>query len=159
VKNLRTLDAAAARIAIPFHAAGETRAPHGEIVQAEHLRLLGQLDSAALAARLAERPVFVSGATFEPFGLAVLEAAGAHCALVLSDIPTFRELWDGAAVFVDPHDAEGFAKAIEAIVDAPERRTALGRAAHERAQRYTPDRMAGTMARHYRDLMAERLAA
>ena len=36
----------------------------------------------------------VSPALYEPFGLAVLEAAQAGCALVLSDIPTFRELWE-----------------------------------------------------------------
>lgn len=159
VKNLRTLDAVAAQLSVPFDAAGDTLAPHGEVAQAAYLRLLGQLDGAALAARLAERPVFVSAATFEPFGLAVLEAAGAHCALVLSDIPTFRELWDGAAVFVDPLDETAFAEAIEGILSAPDRREALGQAAHERAQLYTPDRMASKMARHYRDLLAERLAA
>jgi glycosyltransferase involved in cell wall biosynthesis len=159
VKNLRTLDAAAGMLSVPFDAAGDTRAPHGETVEAEHLHLLGQLDEAALAARLKSRPVFVSAATFEPFGLAVLEAAGAGCPLILSDISTFRELWDGAAVFVGAHDAQGFAKAIEAVLGAPDQRHALGRAAQERAQRYTPDRMAGTMARHYRDLLAERLAA
>jgi glycosyltransferase involved in cell wall biosynthesis len=159
VKNLRTLDAAAALLSVPFHAAGDTRAPHGELAQARHLQLLGQLDGAVLAARLAQRPVFVSAATFEPFGLAVLEAAGARCPLVLSDIPTFRELWDHAAVFVDAHDAPGFARAIETILQNPDQREALSQAAYERAQRYTPEPLASTMARHYRDLLAERLAA
>ncbi len=159
VKNCATLDRAAARLAFPFHAAGDTTAPHGEVTAATHLRLLGQLDAAAFAARLAQRPVFVSAATFEPFGLAVLEAAGARCPLVLSDIPTFRELWEGAAVFVEPHDAEGFAQAIEAILRDPDRRDALGEAAHARALDYTPERMATSMAHHYRDLLAARLAA
>ena len=49
---------------------------------------------------LPTRPIFVSVSRYEPFGLAVLEAAHAGCALVLSDIPTFRELWQGAASFV-----------------------------------------------------------
>ena len=63
--------------------------------------LLGALDE-----RRSERLAWRSGrssprtALYEPFGLAVLEAAQAGCALVLSDIPTFRELWDGAALFV-----------------------------------------------------------
>ena len=35
----------------------------------------------------------------------MLEAASAGCPLILGDIPTFRELWDGAAVFVAPDDA------------------------------------------------------
>jgi glycosyltransferase involved in cell wall biosynthesis len=159
VKNLRTLDAAAARLPFPFCAAGEATGPHGETAGAQHLRLLGQLDAAWLSARLEQRPVFVSAATFEPFGLAVLEAAGARCPLVLSDIPTFRELWDGAAVFVDAHDAAGFATAIETILRDEDRSDALGAAAHARAQRYTPDRLAGATAVTYRDLLAARLAA
>ncbi len=51
------------------------------------------------------RPIFVSTSLYEPFGLAVLEAAQAGCPLVLSDIATFRELWDGAAIFFPPGDA------------------------------------------------------
>ncbi len=159
VKNLVTLDQAAAQMTFPFYAAGEATAPHGETRTAEHLSLLGQLDAAAFSARLEQRPVFVSAATFEPFGLAVLEAAGARCPLVLSDIPTFRELWDGAAVFVDPLDGKGFSEAIQAILRDPERRDTLGEAAHARALHYTPERLAGTMAGHYRDLLAKRLAA
>jgi len=159
VKNLRTLDAAAARMQFPFEAAGEVTAPHGERVGATHLQLLGQLDGAALASRLEQRPVFVSAATFEPFGLSILEAAGARCPLVLSNIPTFRELWNGAAVFVEPNDADGFARAIEDILRSPERRDALGAAAHAHALQYTPDRMASGMATHYRDLLAARMAA
>jgi glycosyltransferase involved in cell wall biosynthesis len=159
VKNLRTLDAAAALMAFPFEAAGALTAPHGETVGAAHLQLLGHLDERALVARLEQRPVFVSAATFEPFGLSILEAAGARCPLVLSDIATFRELWDGAAVFVEPHDGAGFARAIEDILRSPDRRDALGAAAHARALHYTPERMASGMAAHYRDLLAARMAA
>ncbi|MEW9855371.1 glycosyltransferase family 4 protein [Novosphingobium sp. M1R2S20] len=159
VKNLRTLDAAAALLSFPFLAAGEATAPHGETRTAEHLTLLGQLDGQALSARLEQRPVFVSAATFEPFGLAVLEAAGARCPLVLSDIPTFRELWDGAAVFVDPFDAAGFARTTEDILRDQDKRDALGEAAYERALRFTPERLACAMAEHYRDVLAARLAA
>jgi glycosyltransferase involved in cell wall biosynthesis len=159
VKNAHTLDAAAALLSYPFEAAGELAAPHGEVATVSHLRPLGRLNSSALAERLRQRPVFVSGATFEPFGLSILEAAGAGCALVLSDIATFRELWDGAATFVAPHDPLGFAKAIEAILRSPARREVLGAAARTRALQYTPARMASDMAAHYRELLAPRLAA
>jgi glycosyltransferase involved in cell wall biosynthesis len=159
VKNLATLDQAAVRLSFPFYAAGEATAPHGETRTAQHLTLLGHLDALAFSARLEQRPVFVSAATFEPFGLAVLEAAAARCPLVLSDIPTFRELWDGTAVFVDPHDGPGFATAIETILRDPKVRDELGEAAHARALQYTPDRLASAMAGHYRDLRAARMAA
>ncbi|EZP57498.1 glycosyltransferase family 4 protein [Sphingomonas sp. RIT328] len=151
VKNAALLDRAAARLPIPFLAAGATRGPHGETIQLEHLHRLGEVSGAQLARHLARRPIFVSAARFEPFGLAVLEAAQAGCALVLADIPTFRELWEGVALFVpaDGHD-HGWCRAIEALaLDGP-RRAALGEAARLRAARYTPAATADQMLALYR---------
>lgn len=146
VKNTAMLDRVAARLPVPFEAAGALRGPHGETVTVRHLRVSGVLDERDVAAKLAGQPVFVSAATFEPFGLAVLEAAAAGCPLVLSDIPTFRELWDGAATFVAADDEDGYVAAIGALAADPARRAALGRAAQARAARYLPDAMAEGMA-------------
>jgi glycosyltransferase involved in cell wall biosynthesis len=157
VKRAELLDRVAGRLSIPFHAAGAARGPHGETVALENLHLLGELDSAALASRLATRPVFVSAACFEPFGLAVLEAAAAGCALVLSDIPTFRELWDGAALFVADGDEGGYADAIEALVGDGALRLATGEAARVRAHRYTPGAMADAMLAIYGQARAAKL--
>ena len=139
-KDVATLDRAAASLGMPLLAAGPTRGPNGEQVTLAHARGLGMLDEAGLARCLGQRPVFASAALYEPFGLAVLEAAQAGCPLVLADIPTFRELWDGAALFVPAGDAEGFAAAITL---AAENASALGAKARERAGRYTVDAIAG----------------
>jgi glycogen synthase len=80
--------------------------------------------------------VFASPARYEPFGLAVLEAAQAGAALVLSDIPTFRELWDGAAVFLDPDDAESWAATLHRLAGAPGMAADLGQRAKLRSYRY-----------------------
>ena len=37
--------------------------------------------------------IYAATSRYEPFGLAPLEAALSRCAIVASDIPTFRELW------------------------------------------------------------------
>ena len=137
-KNAAILDGAAARLAVPFHAAGAAIGPHGEQAALKHLRLLGALDEAALAHWLGKRPVFVSAASFEPFGLAVLEAAQAGCALVLSDIPTFRELWDGAALFVPEQDEAAYAEAVGEVIGDSLLRARVGASARERAARRTP---------------------
>ena len=155
VKNSALLDRVAARLSIPFHAAGALRGPHGEMIALAQLRALGQIDTPALDAWLAQRPVFVSAASFEPFGLAVLEAASAGCPLVLSDIPAFRELWDGAATFVEHQDEDAYARTIEAIFADPARRAALGSAARARALRYTPAAMADGMMRLYARALAD----
>lgn len=159
VKGAELLDDVAGALTVPFHAAGAARGPHGETVRLTSMHLLGQLDSDALARRLAARPIFVSAACFEPFGLAVLEAAAAGCALVLADIPVFRELWDGAALFVPPREADAYRAAIEHLIGDLPLRGQLGDAAAERALRYTPARMADAMLILYRQLLSERAPA
>ncbi len=156
VKGVQLLDSAAAALTVPFYAAGAVEGPHGERVAPEHLQPLGQLDTETLGGWLARRPVFVSAARFEPFGLAVLEAAQAGCPLVLSEIATFRELWDGAALFVPADDPAAFRVAITRIIGDTALRRRLGDAARERARRYTPEAAARVMARLYRALAATR---
>ena len=148
-KNVARLDAAAARAGLPVLAAGPVRGPHGERIALRHVRHLGTFDEAAMAVAYASAAIFVSAARYEPFGLAVLEAAQAGCALVLSPIPTFRELWDGAALFVDPEDTDALAYTLRDLARSPERCAALGGFARRRAASYTVESMvAGTLRLH-----------
>jgi glycosyltransferase involved in cell wall biosynthesis len=140
-KNVAGIDAAAAYLDVPVFAAGPTCGPNGDSIHCKLLRLLGPLDDAAMAEQFAAAAVFVSVARYEPFGLAVLEAAQAGCALVLSDIPTFRELWDCAAVFVDPNDPRRLAETLRALIGSPWRSAHLGHLARQRAASLTIERM------------------
>jgi glycosyltransferase involved in cell wall biosynthesis len=159
VKNAALLDRVASGLDAPFMAAGAQRGPHGETITLGHLQTLGELDRSELQALLARRPVFVSAASFEPFGLAVLEAAGAGCALVLSDIPTFRELWSDAAIFADPNDQGAFSEAVETLMADFSMRARLGEAAARRAARFTPAATAAAMSAIYTELAGRREAA
>jgi glycosyltransferase involved in cell wall biosynthesis len=152
-KNLKTLDGAAGRIGVPVHVAGPVRGPNGTAALFDNLHCLGTLSEEELGRWLAARPVFVSAALYEPFGLAVLEAAAAGCPLILSDIPTFRELWGNVAIFVDPRDERGFSDAIATLVGDDFQRGLMGRAAKERASLFTPAAMAAQMADIYRKLV------
>jgi glycosyltransferase involved in cell wall biosynthesis len=154
-KNVATLDRAAARLPFPLHAAGPLAAPSGDRIGLQHIHALGLLSDGDIASWLAARPVFVSAALYEPFGLAVLEAAAAGCPLVLSDIPTFRELWQGAATFVPPMDDDGFAEAISLIVRDDLARAEMGRQAQLRAADFSVEAMAGKMARLYRYVLGQ----
>jgi len=156
-KNVRVLDEAAARISARVEAAGPVEGPNRAQASFENLRHLGELSSAGIAGRLAARPIFASAALYEPFGLSVLEAAQAGCALVLSDISSFRELWSGCATFVPANDSDAFAEAMEELLANPARRTDLGIAARMHAPRYTPDLMAQRMVQIYKHLLPEPL--
>ena len=149
-KGMDVLDEAAAVTATPVRAAGATAGPAGGRIGFRHIQSLGVLSGAALGAELAARPIFVSPARYEPFGLAILEAAGAGCPLVLADIPSLRELWHDAALFVAPGDAAGFAAAIDALAADPAAAALWGARARGRASRYTPDTQAALMLGLYR---------
>ena len=86
--------------------------------------------------------IFVSSSLYEPFGLAVAEAARAAIPLVLADIPTFRELWDGAALFFPADDAGALADALNRLAGDPALRRHLGDAAQERSHCYSPEAQA-----------------
>jgi glycosyltransferase involved in cell wall biosynthesis len=98
--------------------------------------------------------IFVSPARYEPFGLSVLEAATVGCALVLSDIPTFRELWDGAALFVDLNDDHALHDALATLCHDDSERARLQVAARERSQRYPLAQTAGAYRMLYRRLLS-----
>jgi glycosyltransferase involved in cell wall biosynthesis len=157
-KNLHTLDAVAAGISWPVLAAGPTRGPDGQEARLEHAVALGPLHAAALEDRLRRAAVFASLAIYEPFGLAVLEAALAGCALVLSDTATFRELWDDAALFVPSDEPSAARDAVNQLISERALRIRLARCAQRRACAYSPEAcVRGTLAVYWRVL--ERAAA
>jgi glycosyltransferase involved in cell wall biosynthesis len=155
-KDVATLDAAARLLDAPVRAAGSFRGPNGQETTAPALHRLGSLDEPALARAFGMARAFISTARYEPFGLAVLEAAQAGMALVLTDIPSFRELWNDAALFVAPGDAAGFAAAAAHALDNPE---PLARAARARADRYSAPAMAAATLALHRPAFAEKRIA
>ena len=154
-KDVRTLDRAAARIDAEVVALGPDAAPAGNGVAFDRLTTPGLVASADVGSWMGRAQVFASAARYEPFGLSVLEAAQAGLPLVLSDIPTYRELWDGAAIFVPPGDADGFAAAINRLLDAPGERRNAAAAARHHSERYGVE----AMTRCYLDLYGHRLPA
>src|SRR5690348_15530577 len=108
-KNLSLLKRAAGKLKWPILVAGPADDAHD---CGSAIRLLGQLRHAELHRLMHRAAIFASPALYEPFGLSVLEAASAGCALVLSDIASFRELWDEAALFIDPTDDDALRRAL-----------------------------------------------
>lgn len=148
-KNIAALDRAAGRLHVPVRAAGPMEGPNGTRIELAHVEALGTLGDTFLSAIYGARPVYASPALYEPFGLSVLEAAQAGCALLLSDIPTYREIWGGAAIFVPPNDDAALAAAVCDLLNDPDEREQLGQLARARAQHYRPERMARGMAHIY----------
>jgi glycosyltransferase involved in cell wall biosynthesis len=141
-KNIGILREVAPHVGAPIFVAGDKISPDTTSIDLTALNPLGRLGRTELAAQIADTAVFASPARYEPFGLTILEAALSSCALALGDIATLRELWDGAAIFADPDDAQGWRQALSRLTTDREYAAALGEKARERAQRYSSQQMA-----------------
>ena len=148
-QNLASLARAAALIPTPIAVAGATESPQGETIELPALRLLGSLPEDMMRQWLSLASAYVSVALYEPFGLGVLEAAQAGCPLVLSDVPSFRELWAGAAIFVPPDDEQEIARSLGMVMADAGLRDRLSRRARYRAVLYSAEIMGKDMMRLY----------
>lgn len=133
-QNLFALDRAAKELAWPVMIAGAT----GQAQPFEDSHLLGELETSELSGWLARASIYALPAKYEPFGLSVLEAALSGCALVLGDLPSLRENWGDAAVFVDPREPAQLSATLRRLIEAPALRREWAGRALERAQKFTP---------------------
>ena len=136
----------------PLLLAGESRHPDGWSIDLSGVRHLGTLPPEALARWYAVASIYLSPARYEPFGLSILEAALSGCALVLGDIPSLRELWHDAALFVPPDDPQAIAAAARRLATDPEQCAEFGRRARAAALPLTLDRCAESYLQLYRGL-------
>jgi glycogen(starch) synthase len=155
-KNITLLNHVAPRVRWPVEVAGENVHPSGSTAVQSNVQWLGKLSPEDLARHFAESAIYAGPALYEPFGLSILEAALCSCALVLSDIPSLRELWDEAAVFVSANDPDGLLRAFDALIDNTVRREEMGLRARERSLHFTVDRMAAGYRAAYGDCLASR---
>ena len=129
--------------------AGETAHPDGGRVEAPSpLQPLGFLPRGELDAWLDRVRIYVSAARYDPFGLLPLQAALHGCALLLSDIPSYREVWGDAACYFRSDDADDLRRQWRQLLGQPPRSSGRDRAvAHYSAER---------MVEAYRTLYASR---
>jgi glycosyltransferase involved in cell wall biosynthesis len=157
-KNVQALCAIASRLPWPLYLAGEVSNSNGRTTQWPGCRLLGQLSAESLAHWYSSAALYALPARYEPFGLSALEAALSGCALVLGDIPTLRELWDGAAVFVPPDDPDRLHDVLEDLIEDSERRMQVAARCRNRAQRFTAKRMGSEYLDAFRYVAANKVA-
>lgn len=138
-KNLALLDTIAPKLKWEIRVAGSDRGapmPHAELLS-----------------EMTRCRAFLHPALYEPFGLSVLEAARAGCCLVLSDIPSLNELWQGSALFIDPRDPEEWIFELNRLCDHPERLDELGTRAFQHARNYSTPASIGSYWRLYSSLL------
>ncbi|MBK9991861.1 MAG: glycosyltransferase family 4 protein [Verrucomicrobia bacterium] len=155
-KNAAVLAAAAAHLTWPVKLVGDARAPDGIVAHWPNVEFLGFQSPDAVIDLCRRASIFALPARYEPFGLAPLEAAQAGCALVLGDIPSLREIWSDAALYVPPNDQTALAAALQSLIADPSRREHYAAAARQRARLYTPEKTTHGYLEVYSELLENR---
>ncbi len=149
-KNIRLLLQASRMIPYPIYIAGERPERKSRDIP-DHVHFTGHLDCCKIAEWLSKAAVYALPVRYEPFGYSFLEAAFSGCALVGGDIPSLREIWKEAMIYVDPDKPAELANTINMLFEQQEKRKELSAAALLAAGQYILERML----ENYRDLYNE----
>ncbi len=98
------------------------------------------IEASGLGAELLARIIANARALLMPsfaegYGLPVVEALSLGTSAIVSDIPTFREISQGKAIFIDPLDGAGWDRAIQGLADPD---SDLARQGREAAVNFRP---------------------
>ena len=112
------------------------------------VRALGRVSEEVKAAELGRADIYVAPNTGgESFGIVLVEAMAAGCAVVASDLEAFgavcaAETESPAGLLFDTGSADGLARALEWLIHEPAERRRLAAAGRERARAFDWERVA-----------------
>ncbi len=150
--------------ALPVYVAGAAEHPEGDgghVRISKRLAFKGRQNEIQLRNLYARASIYAATSRYEPFGLALVEAALSRCAIIANDIPPFRELWGDAVCYFGKNDAESLEESIRRLSANDKERAKYANAAYGHARReFTTDRMVERYLDLYRSLvMTEATAA
>jgi glycosyltransferase involved in cell wall biosynthesis len=130
------------------HKAMRPHVTEGNIIHVEDVTL-AELQSLYQGAQLCLFPSFAEG-----FGYAPLEALQMGTPSVVSNLPVFRWMLGGAALYADPYDVSDISDAMEQLLDTPEnksRRYAMNQLKEKILERFSLD----AVSRQWQSFFAE----
>jgi glycosyltransferase involved in cell wall biosynthesis len=124
------------------------------------IRCVGELSEGGMRELLSRASIYIATSKYEPFGLAPLEAALSHCAIVANDIESLREVWGDAALYFRSRRSESLGEALRLLAANRQLCDVYADRAYEHArQHYTADRMVGEYVQAYTTLLERQAEA
>ena len=120
---------------------GVMKTIHEEGVQ-DRVVVAGYVPDDELGVLYNQAEAYVSASLEEGFGITPLEAMGAGCPVIVSDIPVFREVCGDAALYFDPLDPLDIARMISTVFDDQQVRERLRTAGKKKVDTYSWNTMA-----------------
>jgi glycosyltransferase involved in cell wall biosynthesis len=152
-KNIKTIANIAIKIKWPVFAAGDGLIADEDY---ENFNQLGKLTRDRLRNIMKMAKIFIMPSLYEPFGLSALEAASMGCALVLSNLDSFKEIWGDSAVYVNPDNEYEMIQVVNQLINNEELLCMYSKKACRRANELTSERMVNNYLSVYRELIEVR---
>ncbi len=99
--------------------------------------------------------VFVCPSVYEGFGLPVVEAMSCGVPLIVSDIPSFKEIADDAGLFFNPSDHEELAHKIEDVISSDSLKIELRQKSLQRGNKFSWNKVVAETIQTYKKVMDE----
>ncbi|MBQ6533960.1 MAG: WecB/TagA/CpsF family glycosyltransferase [Opitutales bacterium] len=122
---------------------------------AKNIIFTGFISNAELSALYSRASAFVFASLAEGFGLGLVEAMQNSVPCAASNIPSLREIGEGAALFFDPRKPEEMAEAVGKILSDSELAASLAQKGRERAKKFSWEDHAKTLLRLCREADAK----
>jgi phosphatidylinositol alpha-mannosyltransferase len=122
----------------------------------------GRVDDVDKARFYKTADIYVAPSTGqESFGIVLLEAMAAGCAVVASDIHGYKRVVQRnvSGLLVEPRDADALERALDRLVTAPDLRRTLGEAGAKRAPEYDWNHVTAQLVEVYEEVIARRRGA
>jgi glycosyltransferase involved in cell wall biosynthesis len=158
-KNFEVIDRAlqrlGGRLKLPVAIAGaRDRSVFRHSDPGANVRLLGYVDDAELAQLYCHAAWFVFPSLYEGFGLPAIEAMGNGCPVIAANAASIPEVCGDAALYFDPHDAQGLARLLERAANEPGLQDTMRERGLQRAAKFSWLTNARLLARHLMGLHA-----
>jgi glycosyltransferase involved in cell wall biosynthesis len=134
-------------------ALARVRALYPDLLEGGHLRVLGFVADADLAAMYGGATALAYPSLIEGFGLPVLESMRCATPVLTSNTSSLPEVGGDAALYVDPHSPEEIAEGLRRLADDPSLRADLVERGLRHAQAFTWSRTALATLRIYQELL------
>jgi len=152
-QNVVNLERVAPRLTWPIYILGNDHLPRRDNSH-QWINPIGQVSAKKRRTWFSQAAIYALPTRYEPFGLAVLEAAMADCALVLGDIPNLREVWGDTALYVPPDDPQALEVALSLLMADSNYRKLMAKRAYTHAQKFTAERMVEQFLTYCRGLVS-----
>jgi glycogen synthase len=149
------------RLPVPIYIVGSQESPERSLPAERQsasgdVHFLGNVSQKEIRELLGRAAIYIAPSSYEPFGLAPLEAALSGCVLVVNDIPVFRELWGDCALFFRKNDAADLARVLSRLCNEPALIPQMAKAAYQAACRqFSAERMINDYENLYQRICSE----